>query len=167
MTTLHGLLSVQDAEFVEQAYLLVLNRKVDPTGLDYNLAKLRTGISKLTIIGDLRRSTEGRAYSPALPGLDRALRRHRLCNLPFAGWFFRGFWRSESDRAIDRHLRAIVNELGRLREVAAMQPEHVGRTDDHAKEIPASQGEIHAVMAKLGPQARRIFVRLAAQISSN
>lgn len=60
---LHWLLSLHDTEFIRQSYIYILGRDADADGLEYNVSRLRVGFSKLTVLGDMRRSPEGRQVS--------------------------------------------------------------------------------------------------------
>jgi len=60
-------LSLDGAAFLGQAYLLMLGRPVDPSGFRHYDAQLRLGVSKLSILAELRASKEGRAYSANSP----------------------------------------------------------------------------------------------------
>ena len=59
---LKDVLSLDGAEFLGKAYLLMLGRPVDPEGFRNYDARLRSGASKLSILAELRASSEGQAY---------------------------------------------------------------------------------------------------------
>ncbi|WP_175031157.1 FkbM family methyltransferase [Burkholderia lata] len=58
---LEYLLSLDGDDFIRAAYLKVLNRAVDPTGLNYYRQRLFIGISRREILGQLAHSSEGRS----------------------------------------------------------------------------------------------------------
>lgn len=98
-----------DLDFVRCAYVTILGRQPDPEGEAYYAVRLREGVSKLSILRQLRHSHEGRSHDPGIAGLDRVLRQHRNANLPVAGRLIRWLTRREGDGPIERRLRAIEN----------------------------------------------------------
>ncbi len=68
------LLELQDAVFVEAAYQVVLGRAPDPAGAEFYLKRLQSGIEKLRILREMRRSPEGRSRAVRVAGLDAAIR---------------------------------------------------------------------------------------------
>lgn len=115
VTSVPRLLAPHDAEFVRTAYEAVLGRAPDPEGGAYYLNRLRSGVHKLEILKQLRRSPEGREFIPGVAGLDRAIRHHRRANLPLIGWIIRLITGAEGNCATQRQLRVIANEVSRLR----------------------------------------------------
>lgn len=135
--TVPKLLTPHDAVFINMAYKAVLGRNPDSHGGTYYLGRLRTGTHKLEILRQLRRSAEGGNFIPGVAGLDRAIRRHRLANLPFLGPIVRLLINAEGNSATQRQLRVIVNEIGRLQhEQAALTKLMVSRSWNHGAEIP-------------------------------
>lgn len=114
VTLLKNLLALHDRAFVTAAYHAVLGRAPDAEGQAYHLDRLRAGVPKLTLLGQMRRSREGRAFTPAVTGLDAAIRRHWRANLPIFGFFVRLVTGTEGQGATHRQLRIVVNEIGRL-----------------------------------------------------
>jgi predicted SAM-dependent methyltransferase len=84
-TTLDDLLQCHDRQFVESAYRLVLARSADPEGLQFYLARLRSGIKKLQIVSELSDSKEALARGSELQMLRSSLRRHRRMSIPLLG----------------------------------------------------------------------------------
>lgn len=123
VTSMHRLLAPHDAEFIRVAYEAVLGRTPDPGGGADYLAQLRTGTHKLEILKQLRRSPEGREFIHGVPGLDRAIKRHRWATLPVIGWIVRWLTGAEGNGATHRRLRILANDLGRLgaEQVAVMR----------------------------------------------
>jgi hypothetical protein len=167
---LRCLLSLHDVEFVKQSYFYVLGREADPEGLEYSVSRIRAGFCKLTVLNEMRRSSEGRKVSKSLEKLDRLLCFHQICNLPFLGIIFRIFKSYESDAASERQSRAILNELGRLRsDLADLASIRSGTAPDifsisGLSEV-SNQSAKQFVMSSLGPRERQIFSRLTAQIA--
>lgn len=104
----------EHSDFIRCAYLTVLGRLPDPDGLEFYRRKLVEGMSKLTILDQLRRSAEAANHDPGIAGFDRALRRHRRGNLPLIGPVVRLFTRGEAENRRARHERALVRQLDRV-----------------------------------------------------
>lgn len=68
--TIDDLLALNDDIFVEAAYEKLLLRKGDPDGVNYYLQRIKNGCKKVDVIKDIRKSSEGRAVSVSLPGLN-------------------------------------------------------------------------------------------------
>lgn len=100
--------------FIRSAYLTVLDRLPDEQGLAFYMGRLDQGVSKLTILRQLRFSSEGRANDPGIGGFDRALKRHWRGTLPFVGWIYRQFTKGESDGPAARDRRALMRRVERL-----------------------------------------------------
>lgn len=116
ITSVQKLLEPHDREFIHAAYQSLLGRAPDPEGERYYLAQLRSGIHKLAILKQLRRSGEGRAFIPGVAGLDAAIKRYIWATFPVIGLFVRALMRAEGDSTNDRKLRALANELGWIRQ---------------------------------------------------
>ena len=69
-SSLAELLVLNGAEFVRQAYLAVLGREADPSGLRDYVQRLEEGTSKSQLLADLRSDPEGKAFNAKLEGLD-------------------------------------------------------------------------------------------------
>jgi FkbM family methyltransferase len=124
ITSVPLLLLPHDRHFIHTAYHAVLGRAPDADGEVYYLARLRSGVHKLEILKQLRQSAEGRAFIPGVSGLDRAIKRHSWATTPLVGVVVRVLTGGEGNSATHRHLRVLVNDIGRLR---AEQAE-LGRT---------------------------------------
>lgn len=109
-----ALLALDDVAFIHGAYNALLRRAPDSVGLSHYLHLLRSGTSKMRIVWHLRRSTEGQETASSLPGLGRAIRRHRLANNPITGWWYRPIARVEGDTPLECRLRAVESALTRL-----------------------------------------------------
>jgi FkbM family methyltransferase len=80
--SLAELLSWNGVDFVRCAYVTILGRQPDAEGERYYTDRVGQGYSKLEILWQLRRSSEGAAHDPGIAGFDRALRRARLLGWP-------------------------------------------------------------------------------------
>ena len=112
--SLAQLCALENTDFVRCAYFTVLGRQPDPDGMTYYLERLAQGVSKLTLLRQLRTSPEAAHHDPGIAGFDRALRRHRLGNRPFVGWLVRLFNKAEPDTARARRERAMQRQLSRI-----------------------------------------------------
>jgi len=63
------LLALDDQAFVRQAFLILLGREADPTGLHDYTKRIRSGESKMQIIAEIHGGPEGRANGARIPGL--------------------------------------------------------------------------------------------------
>ena len=125
--TLAELLSYWDQEFISRAYWTLLNRAPDDDGGEHYLRQLRNGISKLTILGHLRNSKEGRERDVTLPGLDQALRKHRIAAHAWAGPFVRSFTQLEGNSRRERAHRALLNQLAAIQSMSPIGGQGVGQ----------------------------------------
>jgi FkbM family methyltransferase len=114
VTSVPRLLAPHDAEFIMTAYEAVLGRAPDAEGGIYYLNRLRSGVHKLEILKQLRRSPEGREFIPGVAGLDRAIRGHNLARLPILGILVRLMTGEESDSPTLRRLRSLSNDINVL-----------------------------------------------------
>ncbi|MEQ5843328.1 FkbM family methyltransferase [Paraburkholderia acidicola] len=108
---LKTLLQCHDSLFVESAYLTLLKRKPDSEGYRYYLSRLRAGVSKTQILGQLYASSEARTMGVELPGLRQALKWQRLAKLPVVGGLIRSLSGAEGTTAVENRLRAIEQQI--------------------------------------------------------
>lgn len=113
-TSLQELCSHEGRDFIRAAYLTVLGRLPDESGFRFYLARFDQGVSKLTILRELRTSFEAGSHDPGIAGFDRALKRHKRGNLPVIGWALRILAKGESDSPGARGPRAILRRIERL-----------------------------------------------------
>ena len=119
------LLSYYDEEFVQCAYQTILGRVPDAEGLQYYLARVRAGISKIEILAQLRLGMEGKSRPVVISGLDKAIKRHKLLKIPLLGGLLRiaGVRHPEANilqslRILDNRIHAInINLLSNLAQV--------------------------------------------------
>jgi FkbM family methyltransferase len=144
ITSVAQLLVPHDRAFIHAAYQSVLGRAPDPEGEAYYLARLRLGGHKLGILKQMRHSAEGRAFIPAVAGLDRAIRRYRWAMVPLLGIMLRRLWGIDGNGATHRALRVIANDVARIRsELGKLQAE------------TATQAELVALAAAVRELAAR------------
>jgi hypothetical protein len=113
-TSLQEICSHEGGDFIRCAYLTVLGRLPDEEGFGFYLARLDQGVSKLTILYQLRNSQEARGHDPGIAGLDRALKKHRRGTLPIIGWIYRILISGESEALAARDRRALLRRIERL-----------------------------------------------------
>ena len=107
---LNALLQYQDHQFVEFAYLTLLKRRPDVEGFNYYLGRLRAGIPKIQILGQLLDSYEALRCGVELPELRNAVRRQKLAKLPLIGTVIKHFIKIEGDSDFENRLRAIEQQ---------------------------------------------------------
>ncbi|WP_068076509.1 DUF4214 domain-containing protein [Novosphingobium lentum] len=112
--SLAELCAYEHSDFVRCAYLTVLGRKPDPEGMEFYLERLRRGVSKLTILRQLRFSAEAAQHDPGIAGFDRALKKHKQGNLPVVGPAIRMLTKAEPDGRRARADRALLRQMARV-----------------------------------------------------
>lgn len=123
--TLSELLRHDDADFVETAYRILLQRTPDAGGIEHYLHELRSGsLSKIEILGRLRWSAEGRERDVHVDGLLKPYLVQRGRRLPVLGPL--ASWAIAFIRlGAHRHQQA-------MRDVALAQETHsIGRLLNH------------------------------------
>jgi FkbM family methyltransferase len=160
ITSAAQLLVHQDRTFIHSAYWSVLGRGPDPEGEAYYLARLRAGKHKLKILRQLRQSPEGRGFTPAVAGLDRAIKHHRLANLPVVGAILAFFVDGEREMRSSVELRRLeqtfVAEMLASRQALALPTElfamidHIRRSTERSLAVSQRLQEgLHDVTCKL------------------
>jgi hypothetical protein len=111
VSSLNELLAYHDQQFIGSAFLTLLGREPDPEGMGYYLDRLRTGISKVQILMQLRLSSEGKTYAAKVEGLDQAIQQYKNGKYWFIGWLFRIINGSESNHPTQCKIRSIENQI--------------------------------------------------------
>ncbi|MCK7594455.1 methyltransferase domain-containing protein [Pseudomarimonas salicorniae] len=84
---LADLLAIHDADFVRQAYLAILRREPDPSGLAHYTRMIREAkLTKVETLGRLRYSPEGRSRSVRIKGLLLPLAVQQVIRVPVIGY---------------------------------------------------------------------------------
>ena len=186
-STLDELLACHDQHFVQSAYQLLLGRAPDPEGLGYSLGRLRTGFTKIRILAQLRQSKEGKAHGATLPGLDKALQRHRQEQYPLIGWVYKQRHGAESNHPTERKLRAIENQvyllgeqsnhrfnqleiaLSGLQRLVVQQSQSVvtalGGGIDASTQLDKVKAHEPEELKKITPRARDIYFQLKSAVA--
>jgi hypothetical protein len=82
---LDGLLRLDGAVFIEAVYHALLKRSADATGMQNYLGRLECGTPKMQILTEISGSPEARQVGVTLPGLEEAVKRHRVRRRPIIG----------------------------------------------------------------------------------
>jgi hypothetical protein len=109
--TLQQLLRLNGAEFLAGAYIRLLGREPDRSGLSFYLPRLMRGTPKIQILAEIGTSPEAQATGLTLPGLVSARRLHWIAKLPLLGAAVRAWTRVEGNSAADWRLRAVEQAL--------------------------------------------------------
>src|ERR1700733_2534289 len=107
---LQELLRLQDGNFVEAAYQVLLGRNADIRGRDYYLSRIRSGAGKLSILKEMSSSEEARAGGIEFKGLRDALRWQTIRSIPVLGYIFGVLFGIEGDSAAAVRSRIIANQ---------------------------------------------------------
>lgn len=110
-TSLKALLQLNDRMFVECAYLTLLRCQPDAQGLDYYLGRIRNGVSKIQVLGQLLDSPQARANGVNLPGLRKAVKHEKLVRVPFLGNIFKLFTSVGGNSDFEIRLRSIEQQI--------------------------------------------------------
>jgi FkbM family methyltransferase len=165
--SLFELLSWHDVDFVRCAFVTMLGRQPDVEGEAYYTSRIRNGYSKMHMLWQLRRSSEGQRHDPGIAGLDRAIRRSKLGREPLIGPVMRLFTGTESDSYAARRWRSLANDVGYLREVQernfARLTGHIESMKSFSRGMSASPSSMleRTPTAPLSDRAKDIFVALA------
>jgi len=179
--TLDELLAHHDQKFVECAYQTLLGRAPDPEGLGYYLGRIRSGFSKARIISQLTKSREGKLHNSDLVGLADLVRLNKLASNPYFGWCCRALYGIESERPLERKLRALENQvyigteaLGRrfnqinlaISGVSQLLIKQQAQGSSVAN-VPNLSSISTPALERISPRATKIFVEMKSKISQN
>lgn len=109
------LCSYEDVDFINRAYMVILNRLPDTSGERYYRSLLRAGYSKTYIVDRLYRSSENARVVEPLVGLVAKLQKHRRASTLGLGWLYRLFGYTEGNSRGERRDRAFLRELAGIR----------------------------------------------------
>jgi hypothetical protein len=140
-TTLAMLLELQGGRFVESAYMTLLKRQPDIHGYQYRLRQLMNGDAKIQILGEIAASKEAIEVGADLPGLQAALRRYNLSQLPIVGRFVRIFADIEGTSTGERRGRVAEQRL------LTLEVELVERLDHLATVVTSATAVVESANA--------------------
>jgi glycosyltransferase involved in cell wall biosynthesis len=89
--TAEDLLAYDDEQFIRAAYLSILGRSPDADGFSHYLNRVRSGVSKMEILSQIRLSDEAQGRAIFITGLDEAVKRRQRRRFPLAGAIARWF----------------------------------------------------------------------------
>lgn len=121
---LEKLLSYENEIFIYNCYLSILDRSPDPAGMLYYLKRIRSGVSKIEIISQLRKSPEGKSHQIIVDGLDEAVKKYK---------------RSQISKFIT--LRILL-DLVRHRGSTKTNSIHIDANSDERFDEPSGEGDI-------------------------
>jgi hypothetical protein len=127
-SALPALLALDDTEFVQQAYRLLLGRDSDEVGLGHYVQRLRDGEDKRRLIADLASSDEGRQRSQRLAGLADLVRAHAERPQPWPERAARALLRrlgAPGREPVERALRRADNRLYRMERLILRQSSEI------------------------------------------
>jgi hypothetical protein len=114
-TDLAGLLRCHGGEFVRCAYLTILRREPDKTGMTFYSGRLHDGAAKIQILAEMCKSPESTKVGAHVPGLERAIFYRRLATLPLIGRLMSWVLGIDGDSAAQVRLRSIEQQLHTVR----------------------------------------------------
>lgn len=126
-TSLTELLNHHDITFVQSAFLTLLDREPDEEGLNYYLGRLRTGVPKIQILGQIINSNEFKTNGANLKGLRRAINLYHLSRKPIIGQIIKSLVVVENGSAIERRVRSMEQEIS----LFSKQTDHRLTSIDH------------------------------------
>jgi glycosyltransferase involved in cell wall biosynthesis len=153
--TLEELLRYQDRAFVECAYLTLLRRAVDPTGLDHYLDRLRNGTPKIQILDEMSRSPEALSTGVVLPGLRSATRKYNLAKLPLIGRILDLFYQTESNGPVETRLRTVEQQIFALQSLV-QQCHQLAAQTAKTLTIESSRGAPQYVKSRASDELRAL-----------
>jgi len=109
--SLNDLLTLRGDNFIHYAYLTILGRAPDTSGLDYYRIRIDKGFSQIGLLMQLRRSKEGVRHNVSILGLDEAIKQYQRGQWFLIGNFLRRKSKTEGDDSIERKLRTIENNI--------------------------------------------------------
>jgi GT2 family glycosyltransferase len=136
-----------DAEerFVHCAYHAILGRSPDSNGLKSYLESLRSGIAKVEILAQLKRSDEGKSRWAQIARMNKTIRHHKRMQLPLVGGALRFVGHKSGDRSSLELLRSIENNLHILNKSGSVYQKRAHDRDDsiHAHDASLQQQPPH------------------------
>lgn len=108
---LSELLSLNNEAFLRSAYRILLCREIDSTGFASYLNRLQTSGDRISILVEIRSSSEGKRSKITIPGLEEKARRQRRQNLPVIKTVFR---RLDLHRQLEATVRRVNEKVTHL-----------------------------------------------------
>jgi GT2 family glycosyltransferase/glycosyltransferase involved in cell wall biosynthesis len=128
--------------FVRAAYLALLRREPDLDGQMYYWRRLRVGVPKLQILGELSFSEEGLEADCRIAGLKKALQMQRLARIPIVGNLMASMLKVESVGTDQTRLRALEQQLGDAVLSLELHSDHVEQSFQLLREITSRRNRL-------------------------
>lgn len=164
--SLAEILSWHDVDFVRCAFVTILGRQPEPEGEAFYVDRIRNGHSKMEVLWQLRRSSEGRRHDPGIAGLDRALKRAALGRISLLGYLIRPFTHTEADDRASRRWRSLANSIDYLRVTQIRQFASLSaKVENAASAMQAATAEQVTRVRPAGPLSNRARDVFAAMVN--
>ncbi len=132
-----ALLAYDDLQFIDSVYLMILKRRPDPEGLDFYLDRLRNGVSKIQILGEIIESPEASSKATAVLGWRAVVKMHKLSRIPLIGRLMTtpaiaaNKGRSEKTNGVkDLDVQDVESDIANCKQVE-MLPRNAGDTENN------------------------------------
>lgn len=122
----------QDTAFIHAAYYILLKRSPDEGGMTHYRHQLRMGVEKIQILSQISQSKEAKYHAVQLPGLKKALRKHRLQNIPLLGML-------KKKHMINTKLNVLENQLAILQKSNTQLREQFEKSVDSVNNLFTQQ----------------------------
>jgi hypothetical protein len=170
-----ALLATEQIDFVECAYLTILNRAPDESGLAHYGERLRIGHPKMDILSDLYASAEARQENVQIPWLRRAIFRHKLQKLFRIRVAGKRYSKSDRQFAIERRLDLLdqrVTSLSRQLELRIAELDNLAQVlgewiEADKRSVPANMTapDFEARLSASSLVTQRVFKQLSDAIA--
>lgn len=109
--SLKDLFDKDNANFVKSIYRILLEREVDPEGLNFYLGKLASGLSRTELIYQILRSSEGSKSGVKVIGLAGILDRYKKSFKSPLGMFYRIYYNMDVNTPYYSDIASTLNRL--------------------------------------------------------
>jgi hypothetical protein len=160
---LTALLQLDDDEFVQSAYLTILEREADPSGHRHYLERVREGSSKLEILCDLYASDEARAKGIELAWMGVPMRRRKLSRLPLVGVLYRASAKERRLQILEQSVSSLRRQYESLEHETHRLEKNLAELAQHGNLLsPAvnTANHLDADLVGASASARRIYQSL-------
>ena len=165
---LRALLALDYEEFVECAYLTILNRSADSDGLAHFVERLRVGHPKLAILSAMYGSEEARSANVRIPWMQGAILRYKLTRLPLIKLVFDRANHSAILLDFEHRLHVLEHKVATLSSETAAP---LRKSDEVAHAVsPSTTGAVASeakeqALSGMSPVTKRMYNELVEAIS--